>query len=132
MPVRIKITLFFTLIMFLLLLLLCGFIYYFAYTSRLANIKDHLTNQALTTATMLNEAKTFDQKLMNKIDSTLIISMKNKTIQAYNDLNQKIYAYSDSANDTIELSSNMLNNTRLKHKFFFTIGKKEAIAFYAD
>jgi two-component system sensor histidine kinase ArlS len=132
MPVRIKITLLFTMIMFFLLLLLCGFIYYFAYTRRLENINAHLTNQALTTAKMLSESKIFDQKLMNKIDSATIISMKNKTIQAYNYLNEKIYAYSDSPNDTLKLSRNIINEARKKNTIFFTNGRKEAIAFYAN
>lgn len=132
MPVRIKITLLFTLIMFLLLLLLCGVIYYFAYTRRLENMNAHLTNQALTTAKMLNESKLFDQKLMNKIDSATIISMKNKTIQAYNYLNEKIYSYSDSSNDTLQLSRNIINEARIKNSIFFTTGRKEAIAFYAN
>jgi signal transduction histidine kinase len=132
MPVRIKITLLFTVIMFLLLLLLCGFIYYFAYTRRLENINAHLINQALTTAKMLNESKIFDQKLMNKIDSATIISMKNKTIQAYNYLNEKIYNYNDSPNDTLELNRNIINEARKKNSIFFTNGRKEAIAFYAN
>ena len=132
MPVRIKITLLFTMIMFLLLLLLCGFIYYFAYAGRLANIKAHLTNQALTTAKLLSEPKTFDEKLMNKIDSATIISMKDKTIQAYNYSNEKIYSYSDSPGDSLQLSINMINEARAKNSVFFTTGKKEAIAFCAN
>ena len=54
MHIRIKITLLFTLIMFLLLSLFCGFIYYFFYESRLENMKAHLTNQVLTTAGILD------------------------------------------------------------------------------
>lgn len=133
MPVRIKITLLFTMIMFLLLLLLCGFIYYFAYTRRLENINAHLTNQALTTAKMLNESNVFGQNLMNKIDSVTTISMKKKTIQVYNYLNEKIYSYSDSPNDTLQFSRNIINEARKKNSIFFTTDrKKEAIAFYAN
>ena len=129
MPVRIKITLLFTLIMFLLLSLLCGFIYYFAYTNRLQNIQAHLTNQALTTANMLTEAKIFDHELMNKIDSATIISMNSKTIQAYNNLNEKIYDYSDSPNDTLKLGGDIINEAKIKNSIFFYYWQKRSNCF---
>ena len=112
MPVRLKITLLFTLIMFLLLSLLCGFIYYFFYTTRLENIKTHLTNRALTTANMLGQPNIFDQNLMNKIDSIIVRSMKNKTVQAYNIYNERIYVYSDNLNDTLNINNDILDKAR--------------------
>ena len=132
MPVKIRIALIFTLIMFLLFALFCGFIYYSAYASRLMNIEAHLTNQALTTVNMLNDTKMFDQKMMNKINSARIISLKNRTIQIYNNFNQRIYAYSDSPDDTIPLNKDILNEARAKNIIFFTTGAKEAIAFYTN
>jgi signal transduction histidine kinase len=132
MAVRLRITLLFTAIMFLLLLLLCGFIYYFAYTRRLENIKAHLTNQALSTATMLNDSTIFNKKLMNKIDSGTITSMKNKTVQVYNYLNERIYSYSDSPNDTLRFSKTLINDARTKNTIFFSTDRKEAIAFYTN
>jgi two-component system sensor histidine kinase ArlS len=76
MPVRIKITLFFTLIMFLLLSLLCGIIYYFSYTTRLDNIKTHLMSRALTTANLLSQPEIFDSIIMSKIDASTTIEIK--------------------------------------------------------
>ena len=67
MSVRLKITLLFTIIMFLLLSLLCGFIYYFSYSTRLENIKTHLINRALTTENMLRQPHIFDKQLMKKM-----------------------------------------------------------------
>ena len=130
MAVRLKITLLITMIMFLLLSLICGFIYYFSYTNRLENIKTHLTSRALTTANMLRQPKLFDQKLMNEIDSTIVWSIKNKSIQAYNDQNESIYVYSDSPNDTIKIKNEILNEARTNRTNFFAIGKREAIAHY--
>ena len=79
---RAKITFVFTLIMFLLLSLLCGLIYYFSYTSRIEEMKTHLINRALVTANMLDRPNLFDNALMNRIDSAILISIKNKSIQA--------------------------------------------------
>ena len=95
MAVKLKITLLFTLIMFLLLALLCGFIYYFSYASRLENIKTQLTSRAMTTANMLRQPGVFNEGLMNKIDSAMVRPIKNKSIQAYNVKNEKIYFYTD-------------------------------------
>lgn len=130
MPVRIKITLLFTLIMFLLLSLLCGFIFYFSYTSRLENIRTLLINRALTTSNMLESPAIVDPALMNKIDSITGITIKSKTIQAYNYRNEKIYARSDSAADSIPVNKNILDEARESNIAFFSIGKKDAIAYH--
>ena len=130
MHVRIKITLLFTLIMSLLLALFCGFIYYFFYSIRLENIKAHLTNRALTTASMLNEPGIFDQNLIKKIDSITVIPMRDKTVQVYNSLNERIYAYSDTPGDTLHVTDDILNKARINNMYFFTVGNREAIACY--
>jgi signal transduction histidine kinase len=114
----------------LLLLLFCGFIYYFFYNIRLENVKAHLTNHALTTASMLNEPGTFNEALMKKIDSITVIPMKNKIIQVYNSRNEKIYENSDSPNDTLHITDDILNKARTDIKYFFTVGNREAVACY--
>ena len=130
MAVRLKITLLLTLIMFIILSLLCGLIYYFANASRLENIKTHLTNRALITAGMLGQPDVFDQKLMNKVDSTLVRSIRSKSIQAYNSNNERIYNYNDRSSDTIKVTNAMLDSVRRKNLTFFTLDGKEAIAYY--
>lgn len=119
-------------IMFLLLSLLCGLIYYFFYINRLENIKAHLTNRALTTAKMLDQPEVFDQKLMNKIDSTIVRSIRNKSIQVYNSHNKYVYIYSDLPGDTLSITDNMLDEARTKKNVFFSVEKKEAIAYYKN
>ena len=116
--------------MSLLLLLFCSFIYYFFYTSRLENIKAHLTNHAITTARMLDESEVFDQTLIKKIDSITLMPMKNKTVQAYNNHNEKIYNYSDRFSDSLQISDDILNKARADSVYFFTAGKREAIVYY--
>lgn len=132
MPARIKITLFFTLIMFVLLSLLCGIIYYFSYTNRLDNIKTHLTNRTLTTANLLNQPEIFDSAIISKIDATTkkITTITNESIQAYNDLNKRIYIYNDLPDDSFQISNDILNKTKSEITYFFTFGKKEVVACY--
>lgn len=130
MPVRIKITIFFTLKMFLLLSLLCGVIYYFSYTNRIDKIKTHLTSRTLTTANLLSQPSIFDCAIMSKIDGATAIEVKNKTIQVYNHLNKIIYSYHDTAGDSLQISNDILSEAKTKPSYFFNVGKKEAIANY--
>ena len=130
MHVRIKITLLFTVIIFLLLSLLCGFIYYASYTIRLENSKAQLTNWALTTSHKLNQPDIYDQLFMKKIDSVSILFIKNKTVQAYNYHNKRIYTYSDNAADTIQVTNEVLDKSRLNNIIFFNAGKRDAVVYY--
>jgi two-component system, OmpR family, sensor histidine kinase ArlS len=117
-------------IMFLLLSLLCGVIYYFSYSSRIEDMKTHLINRASITANMLDRPNIFDQILMNRIDSAILISLKNKSIQAYNSHNEKIYVYNDQPADTLNIANDLLGKARsTNNNVYFTVGKREAIAY---
>jgi two-component system sensor histidine kinase ArlS len=130
MSIRNKITLLFALIVFLLLSLLCGSIYYFAYNDRLNNIRTQLTNAALTADKMLGETKIFNQQLINKIYSSRVIELKNKTVQAYNENDEKVFTYSEVLTDTIQVDKHILNEARANSSYFFSVGNKEAISYY--
>ena len=55
MPVRLRITLLFSLFAFIILGVVCSSIYYFSYQTRLNGIKTRLTNRAITTARLLSQ-----------------------------------------------------------------------------
>ena len=132
MAVRLKITLLFTAIMAFLLAVLCGCVYYFSYFSRLENIKAHLTNRALITSGMLHQPGVFNDKLMSKIDATLVRSIKNKSIQVYNDANEKLYGFSDTPADSLRVTEQILEQLKLKRDIFFSDRTREAIGYYDD
>ncbi|MEP7142964.1 MAG: HAMP domain-containing sensor histidine kinase [Ferruginibacter sp.] len=128
MPVRIKITLLFTMIVFLLLSLLCISVYYFSSYNRIENAQSRLLNRALTTYRLLNQSETFDPVLINKIDAATALSMQSKTVQAYNYFNVLIYSFPDSPGDTIHIDTTILDAARKKKEVFFNIGQKEVLA----
>jgi signal transduction histidine kinase len=130
MPVRIRITLLFSLLAFIILSVACTTIYYFSYELRLETIKTRLTNRALTTARLLSQREIFDQRMVQRIDSSTTISLKNKTVQAYDYRNRATYSYSDVAGDTLQISPEMLDKARLEGTYYFEKGKKEAVAYY--
>src|SRR5215204_4395432 len=108
MPVRLRITFLFSILVFIILGFLCAGIYYFSYGARLKTIKTRLTNRSITTATLLSQREIFDRSLVMRIDSLTTISLTNKTVQAYNRANRRIYTYSDVDNDTLIVSSSIL------------------------
>lgn len=133
MPVRLRITLLFSLFAFIILSIVCGGIYYFSYQSRLNIIKTRLTNRAITTARLLSQKEKFDNELVRRIDSLTTIALKAKTVQAYDYRNQKFYNYTDLPGDTLQVSEETLDNARVAGNIFFRVGDKEAVAYhYAD
>lgn len=130
MPVKLRITLLFCLIVFVILAIVCATAWYFSYTQRQQNIRTRLSNRAITLARLLGQSQVFDQALIRRIDSSTMLAMKDKTFQAYDYLNQKIYSYSDAIVDTITIDTNILDDARVKGMIFFHIGYKEAVAYH--
>jgi two-component system, OmpR family, sensor histidine kinase ArlS len=130
MPVRLRITFIFTLLVFIILSIVCTGIYYFSYTARIETIKKRLTNRAITTARLLSQKEIFDQRLVQRIDSLTTIALKKKVVQAYDYNNRKIYSYSDVAGDTLLITDDVFNDARLKGDVYFTEEGKEAVAYH--
>jgi len=130
MPVRLRITLLFATIVLAILTMVCGAIYYFSYTNRIKNISTRLINRAISTGRLLSQSEIFDHELIRKIDSSTTVTMTDKTVQVYDYLNQKIYTYSDVANDTLDVGRNILDDARIKGHIYFRLGKKDAVAYH--
>ncbi len=128
MSVRIKITLLFAGIVLVILMLVCGSVYYFSYTSRLSNIKVRLTNWAITTGKLLSQSAVFDQQLVLKIDASTTLAMKHKTVQAYDYANNRKYIYRDDPSDSVDFDNSILDKARAGNDVYFTTGNREGIA----
>ena len=113
MPVRLRITFLFSILVFIILGFVCAGIYYFSYTARLNTIKTRLLNRGMTTARLLTQREIFDRELVRQIDSLTTISLVNKTVQAYGFGNRRIYTYSDVIGDTLVINNSLLANARL-------------------
>jgi two-component system sensor histidine kinase ArlS len=130
MPIRYRIILLFTLAVFLILGIVCGSIYYFSASSRTKLMRTRLTNRAITTARLLKQSEIFDRQLVRRIDSSMSISLKNKSVQAYNEENKLVYSYMDKPEDGVNITTELLEGARIKGNIYFKEGKKEAVAFY--
>jgi two-component system, OmpR family, sensor histidine kinase ArlS len=130
MPVRVRITLIFSLLVFIILSLVCLGIYYFSYQARINNIKTRLTNRAITTARLLSQREIFDRSLIQRIDSSTTLSFKNKIVQAVNYQDRTVYHYSDVPGDTIRLDQEILDDARVKGSVYFTEAEREIVAYH--
>ena len=130
MPVRIRITFLFSLLVFFILSIVCVGIYYFSYQARIDAINTRLINRGITTARLLSQREIFDQRLVQRIDSSTTIALKNKVVQAYDQTNHAIYRYSDKPGDTLKINAEILDDARSKGNHFFTERGKEAVAYY--
>lgn len=130
MPVRFRITLLFSLLVFFILGLVCSGVYFFSYQGRINTIKKRLANRAITTAKLLSQREIFDQLLVRKIDSVTTIALKNKSVQAFDKHNKKFYSYSDVPADTLTVTTSMLEQARVTGTNFFLVGDKEVVAYH--
>src|SRR5579863_10667012 len=108
MPVKIRITLLFTLLVWAILTLVCGSVYYFSYTNRIKDIQTRLANRAITTGRLLSQGSIFDKALIRKIDASTSVAMRDKVVEAYDNYNHRIYWYSDSTTDTVRVDTTVL------------------------
>jgi two-component system, OmpR family, sensor histidine kinase ArlS len=130
MPVRVRITLLFSVLVFVILGLVCSGIYYFSYEARINNIKTRLTNRAITTGRLLSQQEIFDRQLVQRIDSSTTLSFKNISVQVYNYLNKRVYAYNDVLGDTLVVTPQILNSARVKGKLYFKQDQREVVAYH--
>jgi len=131
MPVKIRITLLFTLLVWGILTLVCASVYYFSYTNRIKDIQTRLANRAITTGRLLGQGGVFDQTLIRKIDASTSVAMKDKVVEAYDAFDKRIYWYSDNTADTIRTNLAVIDRARVeKSPIYFKQGAKDAIAFY--
>jgi two-component system sensor histidine kinase ArlS len=130
MPVKLRITLLFGGIVLIILLLVCGSVYYFSYTERTREMSTRLLNRAITRARLLGQPDLFNADLLRKIDSSTMMAMRDKTLQAYNYLGEKVYNYSDEPADILTIDSSVLDDARVKGHVYFKVGDKEAVAYH--
>lgn len=130
MKVRNSITLLFAALVVIILSLVCGSVYFFAYTSRISNIKKRLTNRALTSARLLSRSESFDKDLIRKIDSSTSLVLQRKTVQAFDAKNRPVYSFTDLPGDSIIVDTALLDATRVKQQVYFTLGQRDVVASY--
>lgn len=128
MKVRTSITLLFATIVFVILALVGGSVYFFAYQSRITSISKRLSNRAITTARLLSRSESFGSSLVQKIDSSTTLTLQRKTVQVFDARNRRIYQFTDVPGDSIPADSTTLDLARIRGQVYFTLGERDVVA----
>jgi signal transduction histidine kinase len=130
MPVRLKITLVFSSIVFCILGLVFLIIYFFAAKNRRDYIDARLTNMAVTTGRFLSRSETFNPTLIQRIDSLTAIAFTHKTVQVYDEMNRKIYSFNDDEEDALTVDTGKLSDARNTPKLYVLMNKRDVIFYH--
>ena len=130
MPVRLRITLLFSLLVFFIFSVVCLGIYFFFLEARKETVIARLRNRAITTGTLLSRKEIFDLNLIRHIDSFTTLSMKEKTVQAFDQEGNRLYHYMDIPTDVFEVTPEILDMARAEGTYYFKRNGKEAVAYH--
>lgn len=123
--IRTRLSVQFTYIVTLILILFSFIIYYFSADYREAEFYSRLEKKALTTAKLLIEVKEVDYNLLKIIDKNTLNALHSERVMIYDDVDLQIYNSLD--NDSIQISKTFLDKIRLKKNIRYHEGKNEAI-----
>jgi signal transduction histidine kinase len=93
-------------------------------------MKTRLTNRAITFGRLLSSSAVFSNADVKRIDSLTALSYINRSIQAYDYRNIKIYEYHTKPNEVLSIDPKILDDARLNGLIFFRIDQKEAVAYH--
>jgi signal transduction histidine kinase len=129
--IRSRITLQFTYIVSVILIVFSVNIYYFSASYRQSEFYTRLEKKALTTAKLLIEVKEVDHDLLKIIDRNTINALFNEKVVIFNYKDEQIYNSLD--NDSIYVAKSLIDKIRLKKKIQYHQGKYEVIGLlYVD
>lgn len=115
-----------------ILLLISFSVYYFASLERTNAFRKRLKGRANSSAQFVTLFGDNDstRSLMNQFDSALAFSLPRKSVIVYDDSNHQVYNYHEHANDSLDVSPEILREARAQKEFYFTPGDRDAIAIY--
>lgn len=122
MNIRIKLTIQFTVIIGVILLVFTLAIYYFSSSYRINDYNDRLKNRAYTTARLLLNVKEVDETLLRIIDKNTL-ALNQESIFIFNENGNLIYNTSESDFNDREV----LENVKEDKVYEFRQGEKDAI-----
>ncbi len=127
MKLKYRITLLFTLVVSIILLLLCLAVYYASEVRRQNVLDKKLRNRALTTVNRLLTIKGINNDLLRRIDESTFVTIYDKSVVVYNELQQEIYAYADSNIAAVKIGSAGFKKLLTDDEYSFEQGESHAL-----
>lgn len=127
MQIRYRITLAYSVIVTVILLLLCGSVYYFSSQNRTNQFYIRLQRKSVSTLNLLWTYKISPEQVRN-INYTSPSALLNKAIFVYDDQFRKIFTFFDHPADSFEVSEALISRMMKEPQFFFTLGERDVVA----
>lgn len=130
MTIRIRLTLLFTAVVSILLLLFCIVIYLLAERHRKTQFYEQLKAEANTNVELLFGKETLSPELYKLLDKNHLTVLNEEEIIIYNYRDSLVY---ESGTDYLKVDKTILNHVRLEKEFRWDEGKREVIGvLFAD
>jgi two-component system, OmpR family, sensor histidine kinase ArlS len=129
MQIKYRITLVYTLIVSVILLLLCGSVYFLASQTSLEHFQERLLNKAVSTVELL-QIEDFNPEKIAKINQASPSSLARKSLTVYDYKYDETFSISDSNETPILLKDDILEKTRRSKFLYFKEGNRDAVAIH--
>ena len=123
--IRERLSIQFTYIVTIILVLFSFIIYYFSSDYREAEFYSRLEKKAMTTAKLLIEVKEVDYNLLKIIDKNSLNALNSEKVTIFDQNDHQIYNSFDG--DSIQISKAFLDEIRLKKSIRYQEGKNESV-----
>lgn len=130
MTIRTKITLLFTFLVAILLLLTAFSVYYFSTLQRAANFETRLYGRSHNVAQLFRLFGDSSQRILTSIDSSNSQFYTRKSVHIYSSNNRRLYVYNSRPEDEFLLSDEQLRHIIGKGETAFRLGDRDAFGQY--
>lgn len=131
MQIRYRITLMYTMIVTIIVLLLCFSIYFFSYENRNSQFNNRLAQKAIGVSELLWTYNVAPE-LIKDINHTSPSALAHKCIIVYDDHFQSIFNYYDQKSDSVSIPVSILKRSINRKPHFFKINHKDAVSIWLN
>ena len=132
MSIKYKIAFLFAVAVILILTAVSFAVYFFSLKDSNESFRRRLKNRAVSSATLIAQSEEQDFSFIRSLDTSAVASLYKKSITIINEKGNVLYNYSDSLNDELIISAEIINKVKQKQFYFFSYQTKKAIAVYSS
>ena len=128
MSIRYKIALLFTVLVTVILLMVSLSVYFFSVKEREDAFERRLKNRALSTARVYAGISDSNFSVLRRMDAAAVASLYDKSIAVTGLNNTYDYQFSDKPGDSLYLSEEVIERTKIDREYFYDYNDKKVLA----
>jgi two-component system sensor histidine kinase ArlS len=129
MSIKYKIALLFSLLVTIILALVSVSVFYFSVEERNESFKRRVKKRALYTAKIYEDVTDSGFAVLRRMDATAV-TFYNKSVTITGNNDSYVYLYADSVNDSLYLTKEQIEKTKIEGEYFFTHKDRTAFAIH--